>query len=673
MMKSIMKNNLKKSALSAIAIMVLLYSCKDSFLEVPPTGTLNQQLLANGTGLEASLLAAYAQVNGRANRMASPSNWVWGSIRGGEANKGTDPGDFSDINPIQRFEALPTQGVISDKWNGNFEGVARCNATLRLIGIVRKEPALTTAQVAQNLHVEAQARFLRAHYYFELVRGFKFVPFVDENIDVTGNNLVAEGIDKVKNDKEIWDKIEADMLFAATNLPEEQSQVGRVNSWAAKAYLAKIYMFQGTVAKITAARDLYREMINPDGSTNAMTSNEKPWGLVPNYADVFKASNDNNEESIWAYQAAANTGNINNANPEFDLNWPYNTGANGPGNCCSFFQPTFEMGNSFRTDPITGWPILGPNGEPNYNIGNEQLVNDMGFETGALWDDVNDKNEPIEYKAGSFSYVSVGNRHMLYKALSDNQLVEPGTNAAVWELIWVEGKRIGDLLEQSVDPRLDHSIGRRGIPYLDWNDFPGKAWIRNQPNAGPYQTKKFVYYKTDRGSLQDNSSWTPGYTAINFPIIRFADVLLMAAEAEIETNGDLNAAHTYINMIRNRAKNPAGRVKDGTTDAARYVIEPYLAVGSQDEMRTRVRFERKLELSGEGHRFYDLVRWSVITPNYARDVINSYLAYESAKLPGAFGGSGDGKGFSSEDAYLPIPQNQIDLLGADILKQNEGY
>ena len=78
------------------------------------------------------------------------------------------------------------------------------------------------------------------------------------------------------------------------------------------------------------------------------------WFLyMPN---IFKASNDNHEESVWAYQAAANTGSVNNANPEFDLNWPYNTGADGPGNCCSFFQPTFEMGNSFRTSG--GLPLV---------------------------------------------------------------------------------------------------------------------------------------------------------------------------------------------------------------------------------------------------------------------------------------------------------------------------
>ena len=95
--------------------------------------------------------------------------------------------------------------------------------------------------------------------------------------------------------------------------------------------------------------------------------------------------------------------------------------------------------------------------------------------------------------------------------------------------------------------------------YLDWKLHPGADWIRNPANGGPYSPKKFTYYKSDRGSLQDNSSWTPGYTALNFPIIRFADVLLMAAEAEIEA-GSLEKAREYTNMVRRRAANPEGYV-----------------------------------------------------------------------------------------------------------------
>ena len=235
---------------SVFAAVLLLNSCSDSFLEVPPTGTLNQDLLATGPGLEAALISTYSQVNGRGNRMGSPSNWVWGSIRGGEANKGTDPGDFSDINPIQRFEALATQGVINDKYNSNYEGVARANATLRLLPLA---PGGTVAQDNQKISIEAQVKFLRAHFYFELARGFDKTPYVDENIDVAGGG-VEGGIAEVKNDISLWPKIEADMLFAYNNLPETQSQVGRVNKWAAASYLAKIYMYQGKYAE---ARTLF--------------------------------------------------------------------------------------------------------------------------------------------------------------------------------------------------------------------------------------------------------------------------------------------------------------------------------------------------------------------------------------------------------------------------------
>ena len=578
-----MKNNIKMGLIGVLITgLVVNYSCNDSFLEVPVTGQLDEGLLSSRQGLESSLIAVYSQVNGRFNRMASPSNWVWGSVRGADANKGTDPGDFSDINPIQRYEALPTQGVIRDKYNGNYEGVARANSTMRLL----KKAA---PEVPQDIKtsIEAQARFLRAHFYFELKRAFGDTPYVDENVDY------GTGIEKVKNDVNLWPKIEEDMMFAYNNLPETQPQVGRVNKWAAAAYLAKIYMYQN---KFNEAKALY-DIIIPGGKT----SNGKAYGLVPLYANVFKASNDNHEESVWAYQAAANTGSVNNANPEFDLNWPYNTGADGPGNCCSFFQPTFTLANSFRTNG--GLPLL----DESYNTPANELKTDMGLET--------------------------------------KDAFTPDTGP--------------------LDPRIDHSIGRRGIPYLDWMDFPGKAWIRNQPNAGPYQTKKFVYYKTDKGTLQDNSSWTPGYTAINFPIIRFADVLLMAAEAEIEV-GSLAKALDYINRVRARVANPAGFVMKNGAPAANYVMNLYGAFATQDEARKAVRFERKLELSGEAHRFFDLVRWGT-----AEQELNAYLAYEAPKLPlGAFNGASFTKG---QDELLPIPQDQIDLLGTDVLQQNPGY
>jgi len=565
-----------------MAGLVLMYSCKDTFLDVPVTGQLDQNILAGRLGLDGSLLAVYSQVNGRGNRMASPSNWVWGSIRGADANKGTDPGDYSTINPVQRYAALPTGDVINDKWGGNFEGVARANATLRLLGNAAPEVSADF-----KTSIEAQAKFLRAHFYFELARGYNKVPYVDETIDY------GSGIEDVKNDTDNWPKIVADMQFAVANLPETQGEVGRVNKTAAKAYLGKIYMY---LKDYTHAKEQFDAVMS-----SGKTSNGKKVALVAKFQDVFKASNDNNEESIWAYQSAANTGSVNNANPEFDLNWPYNTGPDGPGNCCSFFQPTFESANWYRTS--AGLPLL----DGSYNVGANQVANDMNLES-----------------ADAFA---------------------PDAGP--------------------LDPRIDHTIGRRGIPYLDWMDFPGKAWIRNQPNAGPYQTKKFVYYKADKGSLQDNSSWTPGYTAINFPIIRLADVMLMAAECEIEV-GSPAVARDLVNAVRARAKNSNLTRGDGTP-AANYNIALYADVWAKDDAtRAKVRFERQLELHSEGHRFYDLVRWGV-----AASVLNKFIAYEAPKYGlGALNGASFDAGV---DEYLPIPQSQIDLLGSEILKQNPGY
>ncbi|MBA4055918.1 MAG: RagB/SusD family nutrient uptake outer membrane protein, partial [Marivirga sp.] len=413
-----------------------------------------------------------------------------------------------------------------------------------------------------------------------------------------------------------WPFIEADMLFAYQNLPETQTAVGKVNKFAAAAYLAKIYMYQGKYADAKTLYDAIIPAAYGGPGAGGKTSNGKTYGLVPLFANVFKASNDNHEESVWAYQAAVNTGSVNNANPEFDLNWPYNTGADGPGNCCSFFQPTFEMGNSFRT--VGGLPLVDDGAgayDPAYNLPANELKTDMGLETA----------DPFTPDAGE------------------------------------------------LDPRLDHSIGRRGIPYLDWQDFPGKAWIRNQPNAGPYQTKKYAYYKSDKGSFQDNSSWTPGYTAINYTIIRFADVLLMAAEAEIEV-GSPEKAREYVNYVRARAANPAGFVLKGGVPAANYVISQYPAGWAKDDAtREKVRFERKLELSGEGHRFYDLVRWSggygAPKTDYVEKVLNAYLTYESPKIPS---GSFTGTSFSEVDRFLPLPQGQVDLKPG-ILTQNPGF
>jgi starch-binding outer membrane protein, SusD/RagB family len=117
--------------------------------------------------------------------------------------------------------------------------------------------------------------------------------------------------------------------------------------------------------------------------------------------------------------------------------------------------------------------------------------------------------------------------------------------------------------------------------------------------------------------------------------------------------------------VRTRAANPAGMVTKGGANAAKYVITTYAAPWSDKvAARNMVRFERKLELSGEGHRFFDLVRWGI-----AETTLNAYLKQESQVLTTALGGAT----YTAKAAFQPIPQDQIDLQGAAVLKQNPGY
>ena len=217
-----------------------------------------------------------------------------------------------------------------------------------------------------------------------------------------------------------------------------------------------------------------------------------------------------------------------------------------------------------------------------------------------------------------------------------------------------------------LDPRLDWTVGRRGIPYLDWGVHTGSDWIRDQSYAGPYNPKKQVYKKSQEGQLTEVGNWTSGYTANGYRLIRFADVLLLLAECQIET-GDLTGARTNINLIRARAANPAGFVKeaDGVTNAANYVVSEYPSSGApfdtKDNALKALRFERKLELGMEGHRFFDLQRWGMVQTE-----LNRIITYEKTQLPFLYFNSTVGP---RHERY-PIPQSQIDITNGK-LKQNQ--
>lgn len=215
-----------------------------------------------------------------------------------------------------------------------------------------------------------------------------------------------------------------------------------------------------------------------------------------------------------------------------------------------------------------------------------------------------------------------------------------------------------------VDPRLDHTIGRPGITWKDWTAMPQQPdWSRDAGTYGLLVRKKNMIYPTSDGMASNPNGFPWALGNLDFPLIKYSDLLLWKAEALIET-GDVAQGIEIINEIRLRAKN-SPYVKDFENpagDAANYFIDTYPTSLSQEEAIEALRFERRLELANEGHRFYDLVRWGI-----ADTYLSNYIASEQARrlyLSGA--------NLEPHEYYLPIPQIEIDASGG-VYSQRPGY
>jgi len=220
-----------------------------------------------------------------------------------------------------------------------------------------------------------------------------------------------------------------------------------------------------------------------------------------------------------------------------------------------------------------------------------------------------------------------------------------------------------------LDPRLDWTVGRRGIPFLDWGVHPGSNYVRDQAYGGPYSPKKHVMYRSDVGS--NTFTGNPRLNANNYRMIRYSHVLLWLAEVEVKAN-NLDKARQLVNQIRKRAANPDGFVKTAAgANAANYVIKEYPAghpyFADAASALKAIQFEERLEFGMEGHRRFDLVRWDI-----AAQTLNAYYDAEGAKrtyLKGV-------KFVAGKHEYFPIPTDEITYSqkgSSATLKQNPGY
>jgi len=572
---------MKKINYLIIALILITVSCKKDFLNKRPQAELTTEQLTSINGVEGLLTGAYSLLNGNVNGTwgnysSGPSQWLLGEVTSDDAHKGSNDGDQPNMNLIQTHQPSSTNDNLSIFWDRYFEGVARCNNTLKVLANLQASNSLKFDD-ARATEIQAEARLLRAHYNFFLARVFKNVPLITEETTEAA----------VDNTGDIYPAIVSDLEFAVANLANANSkgQVGRVNKIIAQAYLGKVYLYQ---KKYAEALPLFQTVI----------ASRPALATLP-YKDNFDITKENGPESIFAVQHAVNgdgTGG-DNGNVGDMLNYPY--GGTAKTTCCGFYQPSVDLANSFKVS-AAGLPLL-----------------DNSYRQNPYTSDL-----------------------LLSGAAKTNYQVDRTLR---------------------VDPRMDYTLGRRGVPFRDWGIMEGDPWIREVASGGP-----FVPYKNTIEFSQFATGTAPGATNINglnVNIIRLADVYLMAAECQVEL-GNLGGALTLVNAVRARAALlPVATDKSvGGTPVANYQVRPYPSFPDQNYARTAVRFERRLELAMEGHRFYDLVRWGVL-----KQTLEPYFAFE-----GAYTKYLNGVTITPEDEYFPIPQDQLDRSNG-ILKQNPGY
>ena len=217
-----------------------------------------------------------------------------------------------------------------------------------------------------------------------------------------------------------------------------------------------------------------------------------------------------------------------------------------------------------------------------------------------------------------------------------------------------------------VDPRIDHSIGIDGHPYKYRNEESyifSNSWVRDPGVYGYFQSMK-EQQAADCSCYKKQGPFMG--VSKNIDIIRYADVLLMQAEAYIEL-GQQDMARPLINQVRNRASESTNRTRfaDGTAPS-NYMISEYDGTNlawTQDNARKALQWERRLEFALESPRFFDLVRWGIAEPT-----LNAYLAKEKTRKDFL----NDAHFTAGRDEYFPIPQREIDFTKG-LYEQNVGY
>lgn len=273
-MKSYINNRFFALAFSLTAVGGLV-SCADEFLEKAPKGELtSENFFQDANQAEQAVNAIYAHLRSFNVHVFSYIGIT--DIASDDADKGSVPGDAGFLQDINDFTFDANNTAVNGIWSGYYQGIFRANQVLTNVPDIQMEEELKTRLLGE-------ARFLRAYFYFFLVRTYGDIPLIDRplNPDEYQQARVPAA--------QIYDFIEEDLTFAIANLPEKSeysaTDLGRATSGAAKAYLAKVHLYQEDFA---AAFQLAQEVIN---------SGE--YELYPNYEAIFRREGEHSSESIF--------------------------------------------------------------------------------------------------------------------------------------------------------------------------------------------------------------------------------------------------------------------------------------------------------------------------------------------------------------------------------------
>ncbi len=317
-------------------ISALLSSCSD-FLDVPTKAILSEDQVAGADNADKFAVAAYASL-GNDHYNIPFSLWPYGNVRSGDAYKGgRDEADIQAFYFMETFKNVKTDfGEADGIWYNIYIGISRANTALRNIN------NLSDADFPLKKVRQAEMRFLRAHWYFQLKNLFKYVPYIDENVAVTDYEKISNR--DLTNDQ-LWDKIAADFKFAAENLPASQAEVGRANKYAAQAYLAKTRLYQAyeqdeknNVTNINTDK-LNQVVTLCDSVMQSSYRLETDFGY-----NFMPGAYENGSESLFAVQYSHNDGTTKGRLNYGDiLSTPQGLG------CCDFHKPSQNLANAYKT------------------------------------------------------------------------------------------------------------------------------------------------------------------------------------------------------------------------------------------------------------------------------------------------------------------------------------